>query len=143
MTLSSLSVMAADQNYIVDFSSGVENDFTSEELKAISEEVNEDNTITVIFNEEVLSEYAAEEIAEIEEHVCQDINKHYKEKAYVEYRVKAEHDCSPVGPYADTYGGINYIYNSQGKLIAYMQMGVCKYPPARGCARLVYKYTYL
>ena len=43
MTLSSLSVMAADQNYIVDFSSEVENDFTSEELKAISEEVNEDN----------------------------------------------------------------------------------------------------
>lgn len=139
----SINAMAAEQEYIVDFSDEVENSFTSEELSAITEEINEDNAIMVVFNDEVLSEYTSEEISEIEKTVRQDVNSILKERSYIQYSVKAEHDCYPTGPYADVYGGKNYIYDSQGNLIMYMQLGVCKYPPKRGCARLVYKYTYV
>lgn len=143
MSLPPLSVMAAEQEYIVDFSDEIQSSYTSGELAAISEEVNEDNDITVIFNDEVLSKYTPEEIAEIENNVRQDVNDYLKEKSSVKYVVKAEHDCYPTGPYADIYGGNNYVYDSQGNLIMYFQLGVCKYPPKRGCARLVYKYTYV
>ena len=143
MSLCSLNVMAAEQGYIVDFCDEAENSFTSEELSAMIEEINEDNAITVVFNDEVLSEYTYEEISEIEKTVQQDVNRILKERAYVQYSVKAEHDCYPTGPYADVYGGKNYIYDSQGNLVMYMQLGVCKYPPKRGCSRLVYKYTYV
>ena len=143
MLLSSVSVMAAEQEYIVDFCDEVENSHTPEELEDISREINEDNAITVVFNDEVLSKYTPEEITEIEKNVHQDVIDYLKERSTVRYDVRAEHDCYPTGPYADVYGGKNYIYDSQGNLIMYMQLGVCKYPPARGCARLVYKYTYV
>lgn len=143
MISSSLSVVAAEQGYIVDFCDEVENSYTSEELEAISEEINKDNAVTIVFNDEVLSKYSSEEIAEIEKNINQEVINYFKEKSSVRYDVRAEHDCYPTGPYADVYGGKNYIYDSQGNLIMYMQVGVCKYPPARGCARLVYKYTYV
>ena len=57
MLLSSVSVMAAEQEYIVDFCDEVENSHTPEELEDISREINEDNAITVVFNDEVLSKY--------------------------------------------------------------------------------------
>lgn len=143
MLLPSLSIMAAEQEYIIDFCDEVKNSYTSEELAAISEEINKDNAIAFAFNDEVLSKYTPEEIAEIEKNVRQDVNDYLKEESYVKYIVKAEHDCYPTGPYADIYGGKNSIYNSQGNLIMYLQLGVCKYPSSCGCTRLVYKYTYV
>lgn len=111
MSLPPLSVMAAEQEYIVDFSDEIQSSYTSGELAAISEEVNEDNDITVIFNDEVLSKYTPEEIAEIENNVRQDVNDYLKEKSSVKYVVKAEHDCYPTGPYADIYGASCIIKN--------------------------------
>lgn len=143
ISLSSISAMAAEQRYMVDFCDEVKNSYTSEELDTILEKINVDNAIKIVFNDEVLAKYTSEEIAEIEKDVRRDVNDYLKEKSSVKYVVKAEHDCYPTGPYADVYGGKNYIYDSQGKLIMYLQVGVCKYPPSRGCARLVYKYTYL
>ncbi len=139
----SLSIVAAEQEYIVDFCDEVKNSYTSEELAAISEEINEDNAIVFAFNDEVLSKYTPEEIAEIEKNVRQDVNDYLKEESYVKYIVKAEHDCYPTGSYADIYGGKNYVYDTKENLIIYFELGVCKYPPVRGCARSVYKYTYV
>lgn len=143
ISLSSINVMAVETEYMVDFCDEVKDSYTSKGLNTILEESNTDNKIKVVFSDEVLEKYTLEQITEIEEDVRGDVNSYLKEKSSVQYIVKAEHDCHPTGPYADTYGGKNYIYDSQGKLIMYMQLGVCKYPPARGCARLVYKYTYL
>lgn len=143
VSLFPINAMAKEQRYRVDFCDDVKTCYSLDEQDAILEEINADNAITVVFNDNVLEEYTPEELSEIREDVCQDVADYLKERSPVKYVVKAEHDCHPTGPYADIYGGKNYIYDSQGKLIMYMQLGVCKYPPARGCSRLVYKYTYL
>lgn len=143
VSLCPINTTAKEQQYRVDFCDEVKNYYSSDKQEAILEEINADNAITVVFNDKVLEEYTTEELSEIREDIHQHVNDYLKEKSSIKYVVKAEHDCHPTGPYADVYGGKNYIYDSQGKLVMYLQLGVCKYPPARGCARLVYKYTYL
>lgn len=143
ISLFPIETMAKEQRYRVDFCEEVKDCYSPDEQDAILEEINADNAITIVFNDKVLEEYTSEELSDIQRDVCKDVDEYLKEKSSVKYVVKAEHDCHPTGPYADVYGGKNYIYDSQGKLIMYMQLGVCKYPPSRGCARLVYKYTYL
>lgn len=143
ISLFPINAMAKEQRYRVEFCDEVKTCYSLDEQDAILEEINADNAITVVFNDKVLEEYTSEELSEIRADVCQDVNDYLKERSSVKYVVKAEHDCYPTGPYADVYGGKNYIYDSQGNLIMYMQLGVCKYPPKRVCSRLVYKYTYV